>query len=388
MTRILRSSSAVIFLLAAIAALLLAGCGSSNNQETASANTPSSAVPVTVAKVEQKDLPVNVRSIGNVTAKQTVTVKSQVTAQLLQVQFKEGDDVKKGDLLFTLDPRQFEADLKKAQSTLARDIAQANNAKVQSERYISLMKEGVISKQEYDAAMANAEAADATVAADRAAVDSAKVQLQYTKIYAPISGRTGNLMVHEGNLVKANDVDLVTINQISPIDVEFAVPEQQLPEIKKRMAARPLDVMAVLKDEPGQPLDGRLTFIDNAVDPTTATIKLKATFTNQDRRLWPGQFVDVVLTLSKEPNAIVVPSQAVQTGQNGQFVFIVKSDMTAQVRNVNIGRSDGQQTIITSGLKPGETVVTDGQLRLTDGAKVEIKNQQTKMAQAAPEPLS
>jgi multidrug efflux system membrane fusion protein len=387
MTRILRSPSAVI-LFAAIAGLLPAGCGSSNNQETASANTPAAAVPVTVAKVEQKDLPVNVRSIGNVTAKQTVTVKSQVTAQLMQVHFKEGDDVQKGDLLFTLDPRQYEADLKKAQSTLARDIAQANNAKVQSERYISLMKEGVISKQEYDAAIANAEAADATVAADRAAVDSAKVQLQYTKIYAPISGRTGNLMVHEGNLVKANDVDLVTINQISPIDVEFAVPEQQLPEIKKRMAARPLDVMAVIKDEPGKPLEGRLTFIDNAVDPTTATIKLKGTFTNQDRRLWPGQFVDVVLTLSKEPNALVVPSQAVQTGQNGQFVFIVKPDMTAQVRNVNIGRSDGQQTIITSGLKPGETVVTDGQLRLTDGAKVEVKNQQTKVAQAAPEPLS
>ena len=378
-----------VLVCAGFALVLMAGCGSGGGtQQTASANAEQQAVPVNIARVEQKDLPVTVRSIGNVTAEQTVTVKSQVTAQLLQVHFKEGEDVKKGDLLFTLDPRQFDADLKKAESTLARDIAQANNAKVQSQRFIALQKEGVISKQEYDAAIANAEAADATVAADRAAVDSAKVQLQYTRIYAPITGRTGNLMVHEGNVVKANDVDLVTINQISPIDVSFAVPEQQLPEIKKRMAAKPLDVAAYIKEEPGKPLDGRLTFIDNAVDPTTATIKLKGTFANQDRRLWPGQFVDVVLTLSNEPNAIVVPSQAVQSGQNGQFVFVVKPDMTAQVRKVSIGRSDGQQTIITSGLRPGETVVTDGQLRLTDGAKVEVKNQQSRFAQAVAEPQS
>ena len=362
----------VRYLSAFLLAATLAGC----QKEATNAAAPPAAVPVVMARVELKDVPLAVRAIGNVQPYQSVAIKSMVNAQLTGVHFKQGEDVQQGQLLFQLDPRQFEADLKRAQNNLLRDEAQAKNNRAESERYARLLQEGVVAKQQYDQFMTTAQAADAGVAADREAVESAKVQLQYTKIYAPITGRTGDLMIDRGNLVKANDTpSLVTINQVTPIYVNFAIPQQQLTDLKKYSAAGSLRVQAIISGEVDKPVNGKLTFIDNSVDATTGTIKLKGTFENKDRRLWPGQFVDVVLTLTSQPNSLVVPSQAIQTGQNGQYVFVVQPDMTADMRPVTVLRTVGSETIVASGLKPGEQVVTDGQLRLTKGVKVEPKNQ-------------
>jgi multidrug efflux system membrane fusion protein len=350
---------------------LLSGCGKSDK---AAASAPPPSVPVSAATVLQKDVPVSIRAIGNILAIEKVDIKSQITGEIYAVHFKEGDDVSKGELLFEIDARQPKADLARVESNLLRDQAQAKNARTQAQRYERLLSEGVVAKQEYDRIVSEAEALDAAVAADKAAVDQVKLQLQYTRIYSPIAGRTGNLMVHRGNIVKANDDPaLVTINQITPISAQFSIPEQQLPEVKRYLNAG-LRVEAL---PPGQnqseALRGKLNFIDNAVDATTGTIRLKGEFPNVDRKLWPGQFVDIVLTLTTTPKAIVVPSQAVQTGQQGQYVFVVKSDMTADMRPVVVSRTVGSETVIESGLQPGERVVTDGHLRLQKGAKVEIK---------------
>jgi multidrug efflux system membrane fusion protein len=364
----LRTSTPILFL-AGLSAML-AGCG---KQENAAASAPPPAAPVVVVQAEKRDVPVEVRSIGNVETIETVAIKSQITGQIVAVHFKEGQDVQKGDLLFEIDPRQAKADLAKAESNLAKDLADAKNARVDAERYAKLVAEGVVSKQQYDQFLAAAESKDAAVEADKAAVEFARLQLQYTRIYAPITGRTGNLMVTVGNIVKANETPaLVTINQISPIYVSFNVPEQQLPEVK-RMWNTGLKVAAAPKDDPQNPVQGRLTFIDNAVDPATATIKLKATFANTDRKLWPGQFVDVFLTLSTTPNATVIPSQAIQTGQSGPYVFVIGADLTADMRPVKVDRTFGGLSVIQEGVKPGERVVIDGQIRLTKGTKVEIK---------------
>ena len=359
-------------MLALIAVVPLAGCGQKQVQVDAPRQ---SAVPVVVAKVSQRNIPVDVRAIGNVQPYSTVQIKSQINAQVNDVHFKEGQDVHKGDLLFSLDKRQLEADLKKAEGALAKDQAQLENVQVKAARYTELMKQGVISKQEYDAAVADADAFKASVAADRAEVDNAKVQLNYATIYSPIEGRTGSLLVNAGNLVKANDTpSMVTINQVSPIYVEFSLPEQQLTEVKRHMANGRLKVQAIINNDFQTPSTGELTFIDNAVDTTTGTIKLKGTFPNRDHRLWPGQFVDVVLTLAMQPNAITVPSVAVQNGQNGTFVYVVKQNQTAETRAVSVTRTYGADAIIGQGLAAGETVVTDGQVRLQNGAKVQIKD--------------
>lgn len=350
--------------------LAVAGCG--RGETKAAAQGPTS-VPVVVATALKKDVPVSVRSIGNVQAYQSVAIKSQVNSQITEVHFKQGEDVKQGELLFVLDPRQLEADLRRAENNLLRDEAQAKNNRVQAERYAKLLKEGVVAQQQYDLFVSTAEASDAGVAADRDAVEYAKVQLQYTKIFSPITGRTGDLIVDLGNLVKANDVPLVTINQISPIYVNFSIPEQQLADLKRYSNEGSLHVQAVIAGQPDQPIEGKLSFIDNSVDPNTGTIKVKGTFTNTDRRLWPGQFVDVVLTLTTQPNAIVIPSQAVQTGQQGQFVFVIKPDNTAEMRPVNVKRTVGPESVVESGLQAGERVVIDGQVRLIKGSKVEIK---------------
>jgi multidrug efflux system membrane fusion protein len=317
-------------------------------------------------------MPVIIRSIGNVEAIEKVEIKSQIAGQIVAVHFKEGDDVKKGQLLFEMDPRQPKVDLARAEGNLLRDQAQAKNARAQAERYSSLLKEGVVSAQEYDRFTSEAEAADAAVAADKAAVEQAKLQLTYTSIYAPVAGTTGNLMIKVGNIVKANEGTLVTINQITPIAVTFSIPEQQLADVKRFMNSG-LKVEALLPGGSDQPMRGQLKFIDNAVDLTTGTIKLKGDFANTDRKLWPGQFVDIQLTLTTTSNAIVVPTQAVQTGQQGQYVFIVKPDMTADMRPVVVQRTMGQETVIQSGVQAGDRVVTDGHLRLQKGAKVEVK---------------
>jgi len=350
--------------------LLLSGCA--DKPKAAGRD----ALPVVVASVEQKTVPLQLRAIGNVEALSNVAIKAQISGELTGVHFREGQDVRKGELLFTIDRRPVEADLRRAEATLAKDEAEAANARSTAARAEKLFAEGVMAREQRDQLVASGEASDAVVRADKAAVENAKLSLAYTSIYSPLTGRTGTLKMHAGNLVKANDDTsvLTTINQISPIYVNFAMPEMHLPDLKRFMSKGKIRVDAMPPHQETPLGQGTVTFVDNAVDPTTGTIKLKATFENSDRRLWPGQFVDVVLTLAMQPNVVTVPSAAVQTGQQGQYVYVVKSDSTVENRSVEVARTFGQESIIGKGLQPGERVVTDGQLRLQPGAKVEIKS--------------
>jgi multidrug efflux system membrane fusion protein len=350
--------------------LTIFSSGCSNEKQGKPASAP---IPVIVGAATQKTVPVQLRAIGNVQAYSTVTVKSKVGGELVRVHFTEGQDVKKGDHLFTIDPRPYEAALKQAEANLGRDLAQAKNAQEDARRYEFLIQKGVVARQQYDKFRTDADALEATVLADRAAVENAKIQLGYCSIHSPIDGRTGSLIVQQGNIIKAEDINLVVINQIIPINVAFSIPEQFLPEIKKYMASGKLHVEALIPMNEARPERGVITFIDNAVDSSTGTIRLKGTFANREKDLWPGQFVNVVLTLTTEPNAIVIPSQAVQTGQEGQYVFVVKQDLTVESRPVVAGRTVNNETVIQKGLQVNEKVVTDGQLRLYPGAKVEIK---------------
>ena len=358
---------------AAPIALLAMSLGLSACTTRTAETAPNLAVPVTVTKAEQKTVPINLTAIGTAEAYSTVSIKSQVNAILNQVHFKQGDFVKKGDLLFTLDARPFQASLAQAQANLARDKAQEELNQVQATRYEKLYAAGVAPKEQYDQMRANADAQEALVHADDAAVESAKLQLQYCTIYSPVDGRTGALQVYPGNLVKENDVPvLVVINEISPIFVDFSVPEQYLGVVKKYMSGGRLQIQSTPYGDT-VPETGYLTFVDNNVDNTTGTIKLKGTFPNGDHRLWPGQFSTVSLRLAEEEKAIVVPSQAVQTGASGDFIFVVKSDDTAESRPVKVARQIDGESVISSGIAPGDTVVTDGQLRLIPGIKVEVK---------------
>jgi multidrug efflux system membrane fusion protein len=332
------------------------------------------AAPVTVARVVEESVPVEVRAIGNVEAYWTVSVKAEVAAQVELVLFREGQDVKKGDLLFTLDARSYQAALQQLEANRARDEAQLQNALAEDERYTKLFQEGIVSKEQYDTFHTNRAVLAAAVQADKAAIEKAKVDLDYCSIRSPLDGRTGTLLIHQGNVVKDRDTVLVVINQIHPIYVTFAVPEQYLADIKHYQAAGPLRVEALIPEDKQGPAQGGLSFVDNAVDSSTGTIKLKGTFENPDHRLWPGQFVNVVLKLTAQANALVVPSQAVQTGQQGQFVFVLKPDLTAESRPVQVNRTFNGESVVEKGLRAGELVVTDGQLQLVPGAKVEVKN--------------
>ncbi|HWZ44223.1 MAG TPA: efflux RND transporter periplasmic adaptor subunit [Candidatus Saccharimonadales bacterium] len=352
-------------------ALLAAGC---SGRDAVQAAKQAPAAPVTVTMVASRTVPLQLQAIGNVEAISTVSIKPQISGQLMGVHFQDGDFVKKGQLLFTIDRAPFEADLRHAEGMLARDLAQTENARLDAERYKDLGREGVVSRQQVEATAAAYNALAAAAAADKAAVETAKINLAYTTIYSPIHGRTGNVAVKAGNLVKANDVPvLVAINQIEPIYVSFAIPEQQLAELKKYSAGKVLTVHASLQGS-GQQFDGKLSFIDNAVDLTTGTIKLKATFDNRQHALWPGQFVDCSLTLTSQTNAIVVPNAALQTGQSGTYVYVVDQDLTARIQPVKVARTLGDDTVIASGLQPGQRVVTDGQLQVLPGNKVSIKN--------------
>ena len=359
-------------------------------------------VPVLIAKATQKNVPVEVQVIGNVEAFSTISVKAQVTGQITEVHFHEGDFVKKNDLLFTIDPRPLEAALNQAQANvskdeaslgqaqanLARDRAQARYAEAQATRYQQLYDQKIISRDQAEQLRANADAvaqavqADlatiesmkASIGASRAAVENAKVQLGYTKIYSPITGRTGNLTVKQGNVVTANNLELMTINQVEPIYVTFAVPESQLTAIKTYMAQGKLPVRAKPQDDDSAEETGVLTFVDNTVDVTTGTIKLKGTFPNVDHKLWPGQFVRVNLKLTTQRDAVTVPNEAVQTGQAGSFVYVVKDDRSVESRPVKVGARVENDMVIDSGLEPGETVVTEGQLRLAPGSKVVVRD--------------
>jgi multidrug efflux system membrane fusion protein len=330
-------------------------------------------VPVTVAAVHSGDVPVRIKVIGNVEPFSTVAVKSQVEGQLAKVHFQEGQEVKAGDLLFTVDPRPFEAALRQAEATLAHDQAEASNATVEAERLKRLLTQGFVSHDEVDQAVTRAAALAATLEADRAAVENAKLKLQYCTIRSPIDGRIGQILAHQGNVVKENDTTLAVINQIRPIRVGFSVPERELARIRERAATGPLSVEATLPGTDATAV-GTLSFIDNAVDTRTGTVLLKGEFANRDELLWPGQFVDVALTLDVEKGALVAPAEAVQTGQDGSYVFVVKPDLTAEVRRIVVGRAFDSSVVVEKGLAAGERVVTDGQIRLANGSKVQVRD--------------
>lgn len=368
-----------ICLLLGISAVLPA-C-SAGDAKGPGADTPQPAVPITVDRVVEKEMPLDVDVVGTTEAFSTVAVRAQVTGELKAVNFKQGDDVQAGQVLFTLDHRPLEAALNQAEANLARDTAQAANAKVIAQRMEDLVERGVGTREQRDTAVTTAAALDAVVGANRAAVENAKVQLQYATIRAPIAGRTGALMVHAGNLVRANDqLPLVVINQVNPIYVSFGVPEALLPELRRYMAMRELDVEALPPNETIAPATGRITFVDNQVDQTTGTIRIKATFPNSNRRLWPGQFVNVRVRLASDPHAIVVPSAAVQAGPDGQYLYVVKNDQTVEMRAVEVARTAGHETVLRKGVKPGETVVIDGQLRLVPGSRISVKGGITQKA--------
>jgi multidrug efflux system membrane fusion protein len=411
----------------------LSACAASDAQSAKSGKGGDKRpVPVVLATATRKSVPIFFRTTGNVQAYSTVSVTSQVDGQLNAVYFKEGQEVRKGDPLFTIDPRPLEAALdaaianqkkavaqvgqaqaavvqakaqvNQAKATVAKDLAVAKNATVQAQRYTSLLKEGAVSQDQAGQFSTNAESQSAVVAADQsnvgnaiagvgaaqanlenaraavrgadAAVDSARVQLSYTAINSPIDGRTGSLKVNQGNLVKANDTNpLVVISQIRPIYVTFSVPQRLIPDIKKYQSQRRLEVDVMPQKDMGTPIRGELVFIDSAVDTTTGTIQLKASFANLEGRLTPGQFVNVVLKLTEQQNAIVVPTSAVQAGQKGSFVYVVKADNTVDVRQVATGEAVSNQTVIQKGLQPGDRVVTDGQFNLTPGATVQEKKE-------------
>jgi multidrug efflux system membrane fusion protein len=387
------------FIFALLIGLALTGC--STNKAAAPTKATAPPAPVSVSPALSKTVPLEIQAVGNVEAYSTVVVKAQIGGELTQVNFQEGAEVKKGDRLFVIDPRpyqsqvtQAEANLAKdkaqlaaAQATLARDTAQETYARSQSRRTTELSQQGVLSKDTAEQASAQAtalqealradnaaiESARANIAADQAALDRAKLQLEYCTITSPIDGRTGHLFVKQGNVIKPNDVDLVTINQLRPIYVTFSIPEADLPSIKTHMAKGKVTV-AASKEGSAAAETGTLTFVENAVDTTTGTIRLKAVFENPAATLWPGEFVSVSVRLNESGNVIVVPMSSVQTGQDGKFVFVVKSDMTVEARPVTTGRTFGREIVIVKGLNEGDSIVTEGQLRLVPGSRVQVKS--------------
>jgi len=372
-------------LLLGLSLLSLASIACSGGEAANATRTPATgrggqpaAVPVTVAPVVQKAMPIEVRVIGSAEPHQTVAVRAQITGQLMSVNFQEGDDVAKDQVLFELERRPLEAALQQAQANLARDQAQLANAESQAKRYQDLAERGIATREQLDTSRTGATALAATVEADRAALENAKVQLQYATIAAPLAGRTGTLMVHGGNLVRANDTaPLVVINEVTPLYVSFAIPEVRLPDLKRYMAQGALRVEASPPNQDGATATGRITFIDNSVDSTTGTIKIKAEFPNVDRRLWPGQFVNVSVKLATDPTAIVVPSAAIQASQQGPYAYVVKLDKTVDFRLVDVARTTANETVIRKGLQVGETVVTDGHLRLVPGGSVSVKGDES-----------
>jgi len=398
-------------ILSTLAALTLVGCsyfsgeadsggGGGKKGKGKGGGGATAPVPVLVATAVQKDVPIQIQAVGTVEAYDTISVKSLVTGELTAFFFKEGDYVHKGDKLFTIDSRTYEAQLKQAEANLKRDQAleaqaksklkqdesNARYASATAERYQGLLKDGIVSKDQTEQLASNANASANAVQADEAAIDSAgaqiladqanidnlKVQLSYCLQSASIEGRTGNVSVKVGNVVNANSQEVLTINQVNPIYVTFSVPEAKLSDIRKYMGQGKLPVYAKAQDEPGQGEQGQVTFIDNAVDTTTGTIKIKGTFENKTLKLWPGQFLNVTLRLTTMPNAVTVPNQAVQNGQDGQFIYVVGDDRKVEARPVTIGERADQDLVILKGLEAGETVVTDGQLRLQPGSVVSI----------------
>lgn len=354
--------------------LACAGCSSAastQQRQSASANRP---VPVSVARVARQDLPVYLTGLGSVTAFNTVSVKSRVDGQLVTVAFREGQQVKKGDLLAVIDPRPFEVQLSQAQAQLFKDQAQLHDATVNLERFTGLMSSGIISRQQLDSQQTLVNQLEGAVRADQAQIDNAKLQLTYCHITAPIGGRIGLRLVDSGNMVRTSDANpLLIITQVEPITVLFTLPEDNLPSVAQHLKQSPLPIDAYSRDDQTKLATGKLLTIDNEIDPATGTGKLKAVFDNKDGSLWPNQFVNVRLLLEVRKNSTVIPNAAVQRGPQGVFVYVVKPDKTAEVRPVTVSLTQGNLASIGSGLSPGELVVTDGQDKLQNNTKVEFQ---------------
>jgi len=362
-------SGAFLLSLVAAVALVAGACGKES--------PPPAFPPATVlaAKVVKKDMPLAIAAIGTVEAHKSINVYSRVTGQLLRTHFREGEDVRAGQLLFSIDPAPFREKLHQADARLAKSIAQSQFNEEEAKRYAFLLSKGAVSKSEADKYLTDAAAYSATVKADRAELEDARLNLSYCSVKAPFAGRTGAYGVNLGAIVRANDTSLTTLNQISPVYVRFSVPEKHLGDIRKYLAAGTVSVRVIPdKDFPREIPYGKLVFVDNAIDQATGMIKLKAEFTNNDRALWPGQFVNVSLVLTIQAGAVVAPLRAVQTGDQGRFVFVIKPDMTAEVAPVVVDRSAGEEAVIARGLQGGETVVADGHLKVQPGAKVDIRD--------------
>lgn len=365
------AAGSLLVVAAAIVVVLYFARDGGANERRAPRSAP--AVAVTVATAERRDVPVNLRAIGNVEAFASVAVRARVDGQIVAVEFTEGREVGKGAVLFRIDPRPYEAALRQAQANAMRDAAARDQARSQDRRYQELLAKNFVSKEAYAQIATNAATAEATARASQAALENARLNLEYCTIRAPLDGFPGKVLLQAGNMVRASDANpLVVINQVRPVYVNFAVPEQALPEIRRHQAAAPLSAEALDAATGAAIATGRLVFVDNAVDPATGTIRLRAQFTNTDAALWPGQFVNLRLNLYRQAGAVVVPAQAVQNGPDGQYVYLVDADMTAQVRRIGVQRTEGEIAVVADGLAGGELVVTKGQLRLGPNVKVQI----------------
>jgi membrane fusion protein, multidrug efflux system len=373
-----RTTGHAAVLILTLAVGLLAGCSKQASPPARQGKEGKGAgngpVPVLAGKVVEKSAPVQIMAVGNAQPYTQVSIRAQITGQLSKVHFQEGQTVKRGDLMFTIDPRPAQAAMDQVQANLARDQAQLENAQIDFDRQKKLFESKISARGDYDKAQAALDTLRGTVLADKAAISNAALNLEFTSIRAPMDGRTGNVMVHEGNIVKSETDVLVEINQVQPIFVSFCVPEQYLPAIKARLREGPLKAHTSYPGMEGPEPEGLVSFLNNMVDATTGMIQLKAVFTNSDNTLWPGQFVQVTLTLQEQLNAVVAPAQAVQIGQAGEYVFVIKGDQTVELRPIKTGATKNGESVIQSGLKPGETVVTDGQLRLISGSRVEVKS--------------
>ena len=368
--KVLAAGGVLVALAAALAAYFV---NDSRAKEKKGERGPA-AVPVSVAPALQQSVPVRLQAIGNVEAFSTVAVKARVDGQIVAVNFKEGQETRKGEVLFRIDPRPFEAALKQAEANALRDAAARDQARSQERRYQELLEKNFVSKEAYAQIATNAQIAEATARASQAALENARLNLEYCTIASPLEGYVGKVLLQVGNLVKANDVNpLLVINQVRPIYVNFAVPEQTLPAIRRYMGAGPLAVEVALSGEAKTLADGKLIFVDNAVDPSTGTIRLRARFDNKDATLWPGQFVTVRVRLYDQTDAILIPARSVQTGPDGQYVYVIKTDMTAELRRITVERSEGDHVVV-KGVARDERVVARGALRLAPGTRVEIRD--------------
>jgi multidrug efflux system membrane fusion protein len=357
----------------AVGLLLALFPGCSRQEKSPPSRGKGMPVPVTLAVATQKDVPIELKAIGTVRPFSTVSVKPRVDGQLGEIGFNQGDEVKKGQLIFQIEPRAFEVALRQAEAVLARDVASLENAEAEMRRTDELAGTKAIAASTVDVNRAKVASMRGTVEADKAAVEIARVQLSYCSIRSPIDGRVGLILVNAGNVIKNNDTILAVINQTRPIYVDFAVAQEFLRDVRHAMAERELRVEARLAPDGKHTAAGELEVINNQVDSTTGTVLLRGIFPNEHETLWPGQFVNITLTLGYLTNAVVVPSPAIQSSQSGEFVFVVKSDSTVEKRPVTLGPVRGAETVVQSGVQPGETVVTDGQLRLVPGSTVNTK---------------